>query len=134
MSGGKPSSAEHAELLKTYQAQKGVLAQEISHYQAELEMSADQIRQMADESSRVKEKIAEYEEECAQQDNRTAYAVSLYSKISNINWDYSHPPGILAGTICHDNTSETNKFHLDVQSMSQFQVANYLWSNIGESY
>lgn len=30
-------------------------------------------------------------------DSRTAYAISLYSKISNINWDYQAPPGHLVG-------------------------------------
>jgi chromosome segregation ATPase len=94
---GKPSTSEHNERLRAFQSQKGVLMQEINQYQAEIESSNESMRQLAEESSQLKEKITHYEEECAQQDNRTAYAVSLYSKITNINWDYSQPQGYLAG-------------------------------------
>ena len=31
-------------------------------------------------------------------ESRTSYALSLYSRISNISWDYSASPGHLAGS------------------------------------
>ena len=33
-------------------------------------------------------------------DSRTAYALSLYAKITNISWEYDSPPETIAGCEC----------------------------------
>ena len=45
----------------------------------------------------MKEKCVEYAVNAEISDSRTAYSLSLYSKISNISWDYSAPEGSLEG-------------------------------------
>ncbi len=92
-----PSAAEHAAQLQQFQQQKEALLNEISQYQGEMNMTRERAVQIAEAAKELRERIGQYEEECRLQDSRTAYAVSLYGKISNINWDYNQPPGVLAG-------------------------------------
>lgn len=46
----------------------------------------------------LREKNDEFTLNTSIQDSRTAYAISLYSKISNITWDYKAPQGHLVGS------------------------------------
>jgi hypothetical protein len=55
------------------------------------------ISKMAAQALSIREKAAEYTVSSQIADSRTAYALSLYAKISNITWDYSAPSGKLAG-------------------------------------
>ena len=87
-------------------------------------------------------------------DSRTAYAISLYSEISNISWNYRAPHGILAGCKCvlvslivfkvhlhiaiilgigNDSKKELKLFELDTQTLNSFELANKLWDLIEES-
>ena len=52
---------------------------------------------MAEQALALREKGAEYNLSSQISDSRTAYALSLYAKISNITWDYEAPPGRIAG-------------------------------------
>ena len=52
---------------------------------------------MAAQALALREKGAEYTLSSQIADSRTAYALSLYAKISNITWDYEAPPGKIAG-------------------------------------
>ncbi len=45
----------------------------------------------------LKERASEFTVSSDMADSRTAYAISLYAKISNITWDYKAPSGRLAG-------------------------------------
>lgn len=57
----------------------------------------ENISKMAAQALALREKGAEYILSSQINDSRTAYALSLYMKISNINWDYDAPPGKIAG-------------------------------------
>lgn len=57
----------------------------------------ENISKMAEQALVLREKGAEYTLSSQINDSRTAYALSLYSKISNITWDYDAPPGKIAG-------------------------------------
>lgn len=52
---------------------------------------------MAAQALALREKGAEYTLSSQIADSRTAYALSLYAKISNITWDYQATPGKIAG-------------------------------------
>lgn len=52
---------------------------------------------MAAQSLALHEKGAEYTLSSQIADSRTAYALSLYAKISNITWNYDAAPGRIAG-------------------------------------
>ena len=52
---------------------------------------------MAAQALALREKGAEYTLSSQIADSRTAYALSLYAKISNITWDYEAPSGKIAG-------------------------------------
>jgi uncharacterized coiled-coil protein SlyX len=45
----------------------------------------------------LEERMQEYSLNSTMADSRTAYAISLYTKISNITWNYNAPHGHLAG-------------------------------------
>lgn len=57
----------------------------------------DNISKMAAQALALREKGAEYTLSSQIADSRTAYALSLYAKISNITWDYQATPGKIAG-------------------------------------
>ena len=71
-------------------------------------------------------------------ESRAAYALNLYSKISNITWDLAamdqQKSERLVG--CHSNELKKTfeKFELDIDqpSMSRFDIANTLWDMIEE--
>ena len=52
---------------------------------------------MAAQTLSLHEKGAEYNLSSQIADSRTAYALSLYAKISNITWNYDAAPGRIAG-------------------------------------
>jgi hypothetical protein len=52
---------------------------------------------MAAQTLALREKGSEYTLSSQISDSRTAYALSLYAKISNITWDYEAPSGKIAG-------------------------------------
>jgi hypothetical protein len=57
----------------------------------------ENISKMAAQALALREKGAEYTLSSQIADSRTAYALSLYAKISNITWDYQATPGKIAG-------------------------------------
>ena len=52
---------------------------------------------MAATAASLKDRAAEFSMSTDMADSRTAYAISLYAKISNITWDYSINNGKLGG-------------------------------------
>ena len=63
-------------------------------------------------------------------ESRTSYAISLYSKISNIAWDYTAPAGHLAGHISSDTEKAFKSFDVQIEGMTSFDVANEMWDMI----
>ena len=57
----------------------------------------ENITKMAAQALALREKGSEYTLSSQIADSRTAYALSLYAKISNITWDYDAPAGKIAG-------------------------------------
>lgn len=67
------------------------------------------------------------------EDSKTAYALSLYNKISSISWDYSAADGTLAGYISNASTQEVEAFDFATYDKTPFDVAGQLWGKIAES-
>ena len=65
----------------------------------------ENISKMAAQALALREKGAEYTLSSQIADSRTAYALSLYAKISNITWDYEAAPGKIAGCTYSINVS-----------------------------
>lgn len=103
----------------------------------------------------LREKNDEFTLNTSIQDSRTAYAISLYSKISNITWDYKAPQGHLIGSkltiifiilsyliscfcfnlaIGNDIKKEFKQFDLDSANMTPYEITSTLWEMIGESF
>ena len=114
---------------------------------------------MAAQTLALREKGSEYTLSSQISDSRTAYALSLYAKISNITWDYEAPSGKIAGCeyvffariycnpipndfsahnftagVGNDRTKTFKSFSIDSRSNTSFEVANSLWDLIGEGF
>ncbi len=91
-----PTPEEHAAKLReivekdNYQESIRQLIQAIAEKKAA-------IAKQASMGQVLEERMKEYSINSAMADSRTAYAISLYSKISNITWNYNAPQGHLAG-------------------------------------
>ena len=70
---------------------------QITHKRIQADEKREEISKMAETALKLKEKCVEYAASAEISDSRTAYSLSLYSKISNISWDYSAPEGSLEG-------------------------------------
>mmetsp|Transcript_17887 Transcript_17887/g.29018 ORF Transcript_17887/g.29018 Transcript_17887/m.29018 type:complete len:199 (+) Transcript_17887:146-742(+) len=58
------------------------------------------------------------------------HSLSLYANVSKIKWDFSgQNRREIAGTVC--GSGVTQKFCLDEEQNSSFQIANQLWELIG---
>jgi hypothetical protein len=74
----------------------------------------------------------EFAAQTQHEDAKTAYALSLYSKISNITWDYSAPIGYMSGCIGNDAAKGFENFTIDLNKTTSYDVANTLWDKIAE--
>lgn len=91
------SPEEHEKLLRRIQSERDSLLNDINALNSQIEKTRSEIIMIADDNRALKEETAKHEEEIKLQDSRTAYAVSLYSRITNIDWDYGSPSNILSG-------------------------------------
>lgn len=66
-----------------------------------IDIKRQNITKMAATAISLKERAAEFNISTDMADSRTAYAISLYAKISNITWDYSLTEGKLGGCKRH---------------------------------
>lgn len=97
-----------------------------------LDAKREAIAKLAKTALQLRDKASELEATGALGDSRTAYALSLYAKISNVTWDYSAPSGKLAGCVGNDRTHELHSFSIDTRSKTSFEVANTLWDRIAD--
>lgn len=127
-----PSVSAHASNLEKYVTEKENISAQIDSTRRTIDAKRENIAQMATQALSLKEKAAEYEGPSADlSDSRTAYALSLYAKISNITWNYDKSsPGQLSGSVGNDITSEVHHFAVDTRSKTSFEVANALWDKI----
>jgi len=73
------------------------LIQQTESISKNIDIKRQNIAKMAATGINLKERAAEFNISTDMADSRTAYAISLYAKISNITWDYSLPTGKLGG-------------------------------------
>lgn len=88
--------AEHQEELKKL-SYKDNLSKELDTMSKVIDTKKQNITKLASTGLSLKERASEFTLSSDMADSRTAYAISLYAKISNITWDYSAPAGKLAG-------------------------------------
>lgn len=88
--------AEHLANLRAI-SNKENLVQQTEAISRNIEIKRQSIAKMAATGISLKERAAEFTISTDMADSRTAYAISLYAKISGITWDYSLPSGKLGG-------------------------------------
>ena len=88
------------------------------------------IATLSAEIQELEKQRAEIDADANIRESRTSYAISLYSKISNIAWDYTAPAGHLAGCISCDTEKAFKSFDVQIDGMTSFDVANDMWDMI----
>ena len=88
--------AEHQANLRRI-SNKENLIQQNEALAKNLDLKRQNIAKMASTGLSLKERASEFNISTDMADSRTAYAISLYAKISNITWDYKSANGKLAG-------------------------------------
>jgi len=91
-----PSQSDHAANLKRISNKENLL-QQIDTLSRNIDTKRQNIAKMATTSLSLKERGGEFNLSTEMADSRTAYAISLYAKISNISWDYKSASGHLTG-------------------------------------
>lgn len=66
----------------------------------QIDTKKESFKNIHSQCEEMKEKISECKSTMKLEDSRTAYAISLYSKISNITWDYNSSEAKLVGRKC----------------------------------
>lgn len=127
-----PSESTHATYLEKFLRDKENASTQVETLRDALDSKREAIAKLAKNVLSLKEKAAEMETASSMGDSRTAYALSLYAKISNITWDYNAPTGKLAGCVGNDRTKEFHNFSIDTRSKTSFEVANSLWARIAD--
>lgn len=129
-----PTPTQHNSILEKYVADKEKVSNEIEQLRNELDKKRERISKTAMNALNYKEKAEEYNTNVMKSDTRTAYALSLYTKITNISWDYDNTiNGKLAGFIGDENSKSVKDFTLDTRSLTSFELANELWDRIEKS-
>ena len=88
---------EHALKLEKLVADREAVKNHLDTIQVTTDSKRENISKMAAQTLAMREKGSEYTLSSQISDSRTAYALSLYAKISNITWDYEAPSGKIAG-------------------------------------
>lgn len=96
--------AEHQALLKKM-SNKENLTQQNEATAKLIDVKKQNIMKMTNTGLSLKERANEFIVSSDMADSRTAYAISLYAKISNITWDYKAPQGKLQGCKIRSNYS-----------------------------
>lgn len=124
----------HASNLENFVSEKENIDGQIEKLHQQMDSKRENIATLALNSLNYRNKANDFAAAIAKQDTRTAYALSLYTKISNITWDYSAGSGKLAGTIGNDASKSLQPFSLDTRSITSFELANKLWEMIEDGY
>jgi hypothetical protein len=127
-----PSETVHTTHLEKFIRDKENVSTQLESLRDNLDNKREAIAKLAKTALALKEKAMELEAAGTLCDSRTAYALSLYAKISNITWDYSGPSGKLVGCVGNDKTKELHNFSIDTRSKTAFEAANLLWDKIAE--
>jgi hypothetical protein len=125
-----PSETAHASRLKDYREEKENVMERNESLRKEIDGMREKITETATTSLEMKNKISEVNMCSHLEDSRTAYALSLYAKISKITWKYKAGAGKIAGVIGDDTKSELKTFSIDTRQATSFDIANDLWNSI----
>lgn len=128
-----PSSEEHNVTLKKL-SNKENLAAQVDGLLKAIDMKKTNVSKMTSTALSLKERANDFTISSEMADSRTAYAISLYAKISSITWDYKASPGTLNGCVGNEAKKEFTNFTIDSRGMTPFQVADKLWDIVGESF
>mmetsp|Transcript_25198 Transcript_25198/g.27503 ORF Transcript_25198/g.27503 Transcript_25198/m.27503 type:complete len:207 (+) Transcript_25198:43-663(+) len=130
-----PTNAQHVAAIKKL-SEKENYSNQIQDLTQIIEMKKLQINKIQAMNGSLQDRTKEYTVGNTMVDSRTAYALSLYSKISNLSFDYQESnltEGKLVGYAGNENKKELKKFELNLNEMSDFSVANRLWEIIEEN-
>jgi len=129
-----PSMTSHSAKLEKFVGDKENVDAQIEAVRGAVDSKRENITKMATSALTLKEKAREFEGPSTDlSDSRTAYALSLYAKITNIAWDYDKSStGNLSGCVGSDAKKEFHKFSIDTRSETSFDVADALWEKIAE--
>jgi hypothetical protein len=125
-----PTEIAHATEIERVRADKENVAAAVEEMQSELDGKRNNISELAQDALKLMEKCSETQTESQMADSRTAYALSLYAKISNIAWDYKAGANKLAGTVGNEENSSLRHFEVDTRGKTSFETANQLWDMI----
>ncbi len=98
---------EHQSALKKL-SKKEAITQQMEILSKQIDAKKHNIAKLTNTGLSLKERASEFTISSDMADSRTAYALSLYAKISNITWDYKAPSGKLAG--CESVSTELQIF------------------------
>jgi hypothetical protein len=87
---------EHLASLKALSNKENLILQ-TEALSRNIDIKRQSVAKMAATGISLKERAAEFNISTDMADSRTAYAISLYAKISGITWDYSLPSTKLGG-------------------------------------
>mmetsp|Transcript_5497 Transcript_5497/g.9050 ORF Transcript_5497/g.9050 Transcript_5497/m.9050 type:complete len:203 (+) Transcript_5497:46-654(+) len=129
-----PSEVAHAKSLEMLSIDKENLVQAINKEQQVKVAKIQDISRIAQDVLALKEETADFALTERMTESRTSYALSLYSKISNISWDYAATASgdRLAGCIGNESTKEFRDFSYDTTTTTSFDIANGMWDMIAE--
>ncbi|KAJ1425073.1 hypothetical protein B484DRAFT_480387 [Ochromonadaceae sp. CCMP2298] len=127
-----PSQAEHVGNMRKLSNKENLTSQTDS-LAKNIDLKRQNVTKMAATGLSLKERASEFSISADMADSRTAYAISLYAKVSNITWDYKAAPGKLAGCIGVEERRELRSFEIDTRACDSFQLANQLWEMIESS-
>ncbi|RYG64682.1 hypothetical protein EON64_13480 [archaeon] len=101
-----PSQSEHSANLRKLADKENILSQTESIFQ-QIEVKNQSLAKLQQTASGLKQRTEDLSLSASMTDSRTAYAISLYSRISNISWDYaaSAPDTTLKGCTCQTHDS-----------------------------
>ena len=89
--------AIHSKKLEKMAVEKENLVTSINECHTAIDAKVSEISNIANTALGMQEQMSDLEMDESLMQSRTSHALSLYSKVSNISWDYTAPPGVLAG-------------------------------------
>jgi hypothetical protein len=124
--------ADHAGILKKITEKKNINSLQIDSLLKGIDAKKTDIEKMKKTSMGLQDRMKNYNVSTEMMDSRTAYAISLYAKMTNITWDYSADKDHLTGCVGNSNKKEFVKFDIDKNSLSEVELADQLWDLIEE--
>ena len=139
----------HATTLQQLHKEKENVLTSMENTKTIILAKQDSIAKIHSKAKLLHEKGEEFSKQNQSEDLKITYAISLYSKISNITWDYDAPSDHLAGCtfefrcaylvvyihvlyidIGHENTKDYESFDIHLNSLTATEVADFLWDKI----